>query len=138
MSLEENRNVTRRLCERVWNQGDMTAIDELLAENFVDHVDFDRPWDREQYKQAWTQVRVIFPDLHGTIENLIAERDMVAGWITFRGTHKGELWGIPPTGRQVVYRQFVHQRIVDGKIVDNWGLADFASVRRQLEAKSAG
>ncbi len=137
MSSEENKQVLRRLCEQVWNKGDMTAADEILAENFTDHIDFDVPWNRERYKLAWTRSRTGFPDLHGTIENLVAEGDMVAGWITFRGTHTGEFLGIAPTGKQVVYRLFVHQRIVNGKIVDNWGLADFGSVRRQLAVKPA-
>ncbi len=135
MSLEENKQVLRRLCEQVWNKGDMVAADEILAENFTDYVNFDAPWNRERYKLAWTRSRTGLPDLHGTIENLVAEGDMVAGWITFRGTHTGEFLGIAPTGKQVVYRLFVHQRIENGKIVDNWGLADFGSVRRQLAAK---
>lgn len=134
MSLEENKQVVRRLCEQVWNKGDMTAADEILAENFTDHVNFDTPWNRERYKLAWTRSRAGLSDLHGTIENLVAEGDMVAAWITFRGTHTGEFLGVAPTGKQVVYRLFVHQRIANGKIVDNWGLADFGSVRRQLAA----
>lgn len=137
MPPEENKQLLRHLCEQVWNKGDLVAADEILAEDFIDHVDFDQPWNRERYKQAWTRLRAGLPDLQGTIENIIAEENMIAGWITFRGTHTSEFLGIPPTGKPVVYRLFVHQRIANGKIVDNWGLADFGSVRRQLGANPA-
>jgi predicted ester cyclase len=76
--------------------------------------------------------RESFPDWHSTFEELIAEGDRVAERWTGRGTHRGELQGIAPTGKRVEAPGSVFYRIVDGKIVELWGQLDMMSLMQQL------
>ena len=73
-----------------------------------------------------------FPDLHETVEDIFAEGDKVVTRFTMRGTHQGELMGIPPTGKQVTMTGMTIHRIVSGKIVEDWVVADFLGMMQQL------
>src|SRR3954454_6347861 len=75
-----------------------------------------------------------FPDWHSTFEELIVEGDRVAERWTGRGTHRGELWGIPPTGKRVEGPGSVFYRIVDGKIVEFRAQFDMMGLMQQLGA----
>src|SRR5919204_5209759 len=104
MSIEENKALVRRFYE-AWNKGKLaalTAIDELFAPDYVFHgngvfPDMDRAGLKQMAPAGWTA----FPDLHYTLEDLIAEWDKVVHRFTFRGTHQGDFMGVPPTGKQV-------------------------------------
>ncbi len=119
MSSEENKAVVQRAVE-AFNQGDQDAVDELFAANYVDH-DPSRaglPSGPEGVKQAWGAFRAAFPDLQGTIEDMITEGDKVVVRGTISGTHQGDLMGIPPTGRQVTVTLIDVNRIEGGKLVN--------------------
>ncbi len=133
MSIEENKAIVRRFVEEVWNKGDLTVIDDLFATNYVNH-DPNRPevLDPESYKQWVVISRTGFPDLHVTIEEMIAEGDKVATRWTYRGTHKGELREIPPTGRQVTVTGINIARIAGGKIEECWWNYDALGLMQQL------
>jgi predicted ester cyclase len=75
-----------------------------------------------------------FPDWHSTFEELVAEGDRVAERWTGRGTHRGELQGIPPTGKRVEVPGSVFYRIVEGKIVEFRGQLDMMGMMQQLGA----
>ena len=75
---------------------------------------------------------VSFPDLEGTVETQIAEGDTVASRITWRGTHRGEWLGIPPTGRQISFGSIQLDRIADGEVVDHDSQSDWLGVVEQL------
>jgi predicted ester cyclase len=77
-------------------------------------------------------LRTAFPDLPFTIEELIAEGDLVAGRLTMRGAHDGSLMGMPPTGRQVHEAHVHFARFRDGKAVEHWGVRDDVGLLRQL------
>ncbi len=114
MSAEENKAMIRHLFEEVLNRRNVVAIDALLATQYVDHS----AWPGQAPgpagpKQASTDVLAIFPDLHITLETIIAEGDEVATRETWRGTHA-------PTGKQVTGTVMHFFRIRDGKIVDEW------------------
>lgn len=78
--------------------------------------------------------RAAFPDMHDTIEDMLAEGDKVAVRVTVQGTHRGEFQGIAPTGRQISFAGFAIFRVVDGKIVENRALNDRQGLMQQLTA----
>src|SRR5947209_5246280 len=100
MSEEENKAIMRRYEEAV-NQGNLDLIDEVIAADYVGHEPDEDLHGPEGVKQFITMFRSAFPDLHLTVEDEIAEGDRVASRFTVRGTHQGELMGIPPAGKQV-------------------------------------
>jgi predicted ester cyclase len=86
----------------------------------------------ESFKQAIQMWRIAFPDLEYTLEDLIAEGDRVVERWACRGTHKGALFGIPPTGKQITSTGILIHRIVDGKIVAFVEVADGLGLMQQL------
>ena len=103
MQTEQNKALYRQFVEEVFNRGNTSAIDELVAPDFVEHEELPPgvPSGREGVKQLSIMLRSAFPDLKATIDDILAEGDKVAARMTWRGTHKGEFMGIPPTGKSV-------------------------------------
>ena len=118
MSLEENKAIVRRLIEAE-NERNWALFDEVLAPDFVVS---DSPIGREIYKQSCKEFIKAFPDFRGTIEDIIAEGDKV--WVRgkYTGTHKGEHFGLAPTGKKVTMTAVAIYSIVDTKVVEMWTL----------------
>ncbi len=135
MSAEGNKRIIRRFVEEVQNGGDLTVLDEIAAADYVNHTAPPGvPPDREGLKQLTATFRRAFPDGRMAIEDLVAEGDRVVTRKTFRGTHRGELMGIPPTGRAVAIQLIDIVRLADGKAVESWSAADDLGMLQQLGA----
>jgi steroid delta-isomerase-like uncharacterized protein len=131
----ENRTLIRRYYEELWNAWNFGVADEIISPEIsfrgslavtVSGLD--------GFKNYVRQVCDAFPDFHNTIEELIAEGDRVAARLTYRGTHRGPLFGIAPTGRAVQYSGVALFQVRAGKIVDGWVLGDTLGLMRQLGA----
>ena len=118
MSAEENKALVERFVEEVWNEGNAAAADELFAPDAQIHMPTREVVDIDGLKGFAGAFRGSFPDWHSTFEELVAEGERVAERWTGRGTHRGELMGIPPTGKRVEVPGSVFYRIVGGKIVE--------------------
>lgn len=133
MSVKENKALIRRFYEEVFNQKNLAVIDEFFAPNHVDHtLPPGLPVSPEGTKQAIAMILTAFPDLHLTIEDMIAEEDKVVTWFKTHGTQQGALGGIPPSGKQVTVSTIEITRIANGKIVEDWGLDDRLGMLQQL------
>ena len=125
MSTEDNKAVVRRAFEEGWNQGKVAVFDEVCAPNYIYHEPA-RPDVRtlEDLKRYAIETRSEFPDLHFTIEDMIAEGDKVVVRWTLRGTNTGDLVSpmmhIPATGKQVSVTGIGIFRAVGGKGVEAW------------------
>jgi steroid delta-isomerase-like uncharacterized protein len=137
VSEEENKAVIRRWIE-AYNQRDLEGEAEVLAPDFVAHVpDAPAPMDLEGL-EAWRQFTApfteAFPDLRLTIQDIAAEGDTVAARVAFRGTHRGEFQGIPPTDREVAFSSMEFNRVMDGKVEEHWVVLDLFGLMQQLGA----
>lgn len=132
MSTEDNKALMRRVYEEIYNQKNLTLIDELAAADFVFHGGSRAIQGREAYKQFALMYIAAFPDLHFTIEDMIAEGDTVVVRHTLRGTHKGDFMGIPPTGKQATVTGITITRIANGKGVETWADGDDLGLMQQL------
>ena len=133
MSTEENKALTLRLIEEVINQGKLSTLDELIAADAVDHsLPPGLPPGREGVKLFLGMIRTAFPDIHETVEDIIAEGDTVVTRTTWRGTHQGALLGIAPTGKQVSVSGIDISRVASGKFVEHWQSADDLGLLQQL------
>lgn len=83
-------------------------------------------------KEIFATLHRTFPDLHVTVEDLIAEGDKVVGRNTVTGTQQGEYMGHPPTGKTVTYNEIFIFRFADGRIAETWGVVDVLSQIKQL------
>ena len=130
---QANKAIEGRFIEEVLNNKNMAAADELVAEVFVELDPFPgQEQGREGLKQVLRMLFGAFPDMHWTVEELIAEGEKVVNRFTWRGTHRGEFLGIPPTGRQVKVKGVVIDRIVEGRIVESRILMDNFGLMQQL------
>jgi steroid delta-isomerase-like uncharacterized protein len=133
MSTEENKALDRHVLEEVWHKGNLAVVDELADENVVNHIPQGPALKGpEAYKQFVLMYRSAFPDLRFTIDDQIAEGDKVVMRYTARGTHKGELMGIPPTGKQITVTGITIGHIVGGKYVESWANYDALGMMQQL------
>lgn len=137
MSTVDNKTAVRRLIEEGWNQGQVAVFDELCASDWIHH-DPSQPHvrTREDFKRNVTQTRSAFPDLHFTIEDLIAEGEQVAlRWMRL-GTHTGDFvtptMHLPATGKQVSVTGITIFRVASGKVVETWNQSDRLGLYQQL------
>jgi steroid delta-isomerase-like uncharacterized protein len=130
----ENKAVVRRLYEEVWNKRRVELVDELMSPSHAMHNNHvpDSCIGPEAYKREVARFMTGFPDLHFSVEDMLAENDKVAvGW-TISGTHKGEFRGISPTGRKVSVEGITINHIADGKIMDSYISVDYLGLMQQL------
>ena len=133
METENNKEKIVRFINELNEQGSRVAAEQFLDPAYVDHsAPPYLPPGAEGWRQLRTPFFTAFPDLHVTIDYMVAEGDKVAVQYTIRGTHQGELMGIPPTGKQVMVRGLDMNRFKDGKLVERWGNQDDVGMMQQL------
>jgi len=132
MSTEENKANVRRFTDG-FNQKNVAVIDELCTPDYVNH-DPANPQvrSREDYKQWFTELSAAFPDLHFTIDDILAEGDKVAYRFTLRATHSGSWRGAAPTGKSITVTGTAIARIRDGKFAEDWVNTDALGLVQQL------
>ena len=135
---EANKALVRRFYEEVLERGNLALVDELFASNYVYHEPaVGEVKGPEGIKQLAAMYRTAFPDLRMTIEDLVAEGDKVVSRWTGRGTHRGELMGVAPTGKEMTVTGVVISRIIGGKFVEDWENYDTLGMMQQLGALPA-
>jgi steroid delta-isomerase-like uncharacterized protein len=129
----ENKAVVRRLVEEAFGKGNVGVVDQLVADDFVERTPMPGvAADKTGVKQTAQIFRSAFPDMTVTIEDAIAEGDRVAIRLVSRGTHKGDLMGIAPTGKAIQINEQHWVRVRDGQIVEHWGVEDNLGMMQQL------
>ena len=135
MSVEENKALVRRLFEESWNKGNLEVSDELISSDCVLHYRGTVfPVNGDAGKAIVAAWRTAFPDFQFFFEDCIAEGDRVVLRIPFRATHRGEFFGIAPTGKQINVTEMLIARIKDGKVVEMWEEYDQLGMLQQLGA----
>ena len=130
---EKNVALVRHFFEEVWNQGKLNLVDEFLAQDYKDYnLPPGAPQGYKGYKASVNMFRSAFPDIHFTLEQVLAEDNRVAIRLMGRGTHKGSFMGIPATGKQVSFGGMTFIHIQDGKVAERWGLSDIPGLMQQL------
>jgi predicted ester cyclase len=133
MSAEENKALVRRFYEEI-DKGNIDAMDELVAEDYLDHSPppFPVPSGLEGVKAAFKIFWDATPGRH-EIEDQVAEGDKVVTRLRAVGRHEGDLPGIPRTGNEMEMTATVIHRIADGKLVEKWSDKDELGMLQQLE-----
>jgi predicted ester cyclase len=139
MSAEENKRLVRRFYEEI-DKGNLAAMDELVAEDYVDHSPPPFPGlgeGREGLKQAFKIFWEATPGYH-QIEDQIAEGDKVVTRMTAYGKQEGELPGIPGTGADLKMTATVIHRVENGRLVEKWSDKDVLAFLQQLGVMPSG
>ena len=137
---QEDRNkATFKRFHDAMNAGDADLVSKTIDENVEPDVLISTPLPIEAtgaraLKEVFATLHRAFPDLHVTVDDLIAEGDKVVGRNTITGTNRGEYQGRPPTGKSITYNEIFIFRFVSGRIAETWGVVDVFSQMRQLGA----
>ena len=123
-----------RIIDEAFNQGNVDALDELIADDFVEHEDLPpgAPQGKSAPRAMITMMRTAFPDLHVTVEDMLQDGSKVVTRSRFAGTHEGEFMGIPATGNTFDIPVIDIVEFRDDKAVAHWGVMDNAGMMEQL------
>jgi predicted ester cyclase len=135
---ERNKATFRSLVDAL-NSNDAQVLSNAIDEFFEPDVRISTPLPlppgvtgTQAFKLVFTTLHRAYPDLHFTIEDLIAEGDKVVVRNSVTGTHQGEYMGIPPTGKAVTYNEIFIARFVNGRVAEAWEVVDVLAQMRQL------
>lgn len=131
MSAEENKAVTRGFSE-AFSGHNLDDCEPFLDENIVVHGFPGLPAGRDAFKGIGEMFLSAFPDSTVVIEDMLGEGDKVVSRYIYKGTHQGELQGIPATGKQISVPGIAIDRIAGGKIVERWDVLDQMVLMQQL------
>ena len=130
-----NLEVVSRFIEEFKNKANQEIVDELMSPDFVHHLTDPRlPEGREAIKLLGQSIVAGFPDVHASVQDLLADGDKVIERTQTSATHTGEFNGIPPTGRRVGWTEMHIYRLEGGKIVEMWSEIDLLGLLVQLGA----
>ena len=133
MSIEQNKELAKRWLLEFWN-GDMSLAHELHAPNYFRH-DSPFPIENPDAYVQWIQtLSAGVPDMTFTLQDMVAEGDRVVIRWTVTGTHQGELWGVPATGKTINSRGTDWLVFKEGKIIESWGFFDALGILQQIGA----
>jgi len=140
MMSEANKDLVRRHFEELWNRQDLAVADELMAQDYLEHAV--APFGQAEpgrvngpaaLRQTAEWLLAQFPDLHMTIEAMVAEGDLVAVRVLSEGTNLGPLNGVvPPTGKRFAARQSHWFRVADGRLAEHWATREDLAAMLQL------
>ena len=133
-SEEEIKALYHPTFEEVFNQGNLAIVDDLVAPDYLNHEEplGTKSRGSDSTRQIVRMLCTAFPDLHITIEDLVAERNTVASRVAMSGTHLGPFEGIPPTGRSFQQARMHFVRVRDGKAIEHRAVRDDLGLMRQL------
>jgi len=131
---EKNKKLVRRFYDEVMRDGNLAVIDELIADNYIEHEEFPGLTPNKEGLKGWVKMtRGAFPDLKMEVEDIIAEGNKVAVIARMKGTHQGEFLGKKGTGRKLDLPFVDVILIKDGKAVEHWGYSDNMKMAEQLQ-----
>jgi steroid delta-isomerase-like uncharacterized protein len=131
VDIEKNKDFIQNFNEDFWNKHNIAAFDQYFTTDFIAHfVDGDQ--NAEQYKGICQAYFAAFPDMHVTINDVLAEGDKVVKVWTVNSTSKGDFMGIPATGKPMVLKGMEVFRIANGKIAELWVSMDNLGMLTQL------
>lgn len=133
MTIEQNKQIMRRMIEEIWNQGNLASADELFAPDHTSPSAPTLPPGSAGVKMLVKMFREAMPDYHMSIDLMVADEKQVSARFTQSGTHSGgDLMGMPPSGRKATWTEIGVLKIKDGKIVESWYEVDMLSMIQQL------
>jgi steroid delta-isomerase-like uncharacterized protein len=131
-----NKAAFKRFHEAV-NAGDVESLARTIDEFVLPDAQIRTPLPidatgAEKLKQVWSMLFSVYPDIHLTVDDLIAAGDKIVTRNTVTGTHRGDFMGTPPTGKQVTYNEIFIFRFVNGRVAETWGVVDVFAQMRQI------
>jgi steroid delta-isomerase-like uncharacterized protein len=133
MNVEQNKAVVRRYYDEVLNQGRLSVLDDIAADDYVENDPFPGQGNGlADFKARVSTLLTAFSPCTFTIEDVVAEGDRVVVRWRSTGTHSGEFLGMPPTDREYTIAGIDIHRLADGRMVEHWHVVDQLNQLQQL------
>jgi predicted ester cyclase len=132
--MNDAERVFRRLVDEVINGGQLSAIDELVAKDYVDHTGGEG--GPAGYRETIEFVQAAFSGMHMTIHDVLGVGDRVAVRFSVEATHTGEFMGLAATGKQVTWEGISIIRVADGKMAERWNVSDMLGLLEQIRGET--
>ena len=130
---EQYKTAARTFIEKGLNQKDLSALETYFSPDLTDHaLPPGLPPGLEGRKIFASALLAAFPDLRVDVNDLIAEGEKLVTRYSVRGTHKGELMGIPPTGKEISITGTAIDRFENGQSIEHWEIIDQVGLMQQL------
>jgi steroid delta-isomerase-like uncharacterized protein len=135
---ERNKQITREYLEKVWIGKDPSAVHQYIAPDVILHEHLGEAeigTESQGVQGIEEQLSIVLsasPDLDFVLEELIAERDIVAARWHFEATHTGDFYGVPATNRRISMTGMFFSRFRDGKVVESWQTLDIFGILIQM------
>jgi steroid delta-isomerase-like uncharacterized protein len=131
--MPDYKSLVRRYYSELWNAWSAGALAELISPDIVFRGSIGTAVHGiEEFRQYASKIRAAFPDFHNHIEEIIGEDDKVVARLTYTGTHRGELFSFPGTGKKITYQGIAIFQFREGKIISGFVLGDTESLKRQI------
>ena len=132
----DSKERQRLFVEVLQDRGELDRVDEFVHADIVDHsLPPGLPAGKEGVRAILGAIRQGFPDHDAVVLKMIAENDLVATYKTFTGTHTGDFFGTPATGKRATIRVMDFVRYEDGRVAEHWGIVDLAGLMGQLQGE---
>lgn len=136
-SFEDNKQVVSRIWDEIWNLGKLEVCEEVFSDDYFGHLPMMDVHGPEQFRQLVRAYRNAYPDVHLTVEDIFGMGDrMAVRWVS-RGTHLGEMMGIPPSGGKIEIMGISLFRVENGKVAEEWEGFDTLKMMQQIGALPA-
>jgi steroid delta-isomerase-like uncharacterized protein len=134
--LETNKAVARRLADEVFSRGNMRTLDEILADDYVNHnmPVPSIPGTKSGFKQLVAATRRAFPDVRVNVMDVVAEGEFVVFHDAVEATSREDFFGVPPNNQRLEWTEIHFLRIRDGRVVEHWANFDQLGILKQLGA----
>lgn len=132
--IKKNRGLIEFYFMDIWSHGNLDLLDKVISEDYINHNPSSpnpEPGPKG-LRPIIQEMRRGFPDLRYEIQDLVVTEDKVVARTIVRGTHRGEVWGLKPTGRKFEISQVNIERMKNGKIVEHWRVTDELELMKQL------
>jgi steroid delta-isomerase-like uncharacterized protein len=129
---EQNKSLVRRFVDEIWNKKNINKLDEFLSPNYSAHNPDGMIHGLNEFRQQYETLTKAFPDCGFTIDQMLAEEDMVSVRYTITGTHRGELRGTPATGKSIRTQAMAQVKILGGKMTEGVIVWDRLALYEQL------
>lgn len=137
LSPSPNKALIQRYYHEMWNAWNFAAADELLAADISFRGSLGAEMrGRAAFRDYMRQVQAAFPDFHNAIEQMIEEGDHIVVRLMYTGTHRGPIFGVPPTGKRISYAGAAFFRIAQNQIAQGWVLGDIMALFSQIGVHS--
>jgi len=131
---DESKALMERITQKIWNEGRIDLIPELISDALIDHIEMPGLEGKGQvrYRNHVEMTRGMFSDFRNELDLIIGEGDLAVSYGRVVGTNDGEMMGMPPTGKAVECETIGILRFSDGKAIERWGVADNMAMMQQL------